>query len=771
MDGSKAGSLQSVTGSKHVLYPESITFDKGSWWNRRSGMEKKMVALIVLCFLVAVALLVVVVVLAVERNNAAPNEHAHVMPNTSPKPGKLTSVCLTPGCVATAARLNDMMNMNADPCDNFYEFACGSWMEKNIIAEDKSTNDIFTILDDSLLIKLQNLLEAPSAEGEPTSVKEAKNMYKSCMDLDAIEERKMKPLVDALPQFGGWPVLSSSWNESAFNLEDTLVKLSSYNFVPIIYMSVSTDAANTTVRKLLFDQPHLGLSGRQYYLGARNSSTLKAYEDYIIRTAVALGADPVDARDQIRDLVDFEIEIANITVPLADRMDQSKQYNPMSLAEMAQNYSQFDWLKYTRDIMSAEGVGINISAEEIVINWSPPYFERLFLLLENTPKRVLANYAIWMFVRQATKLLDSSFRDSINVFNKALYGTSVEPPRWKVCSTYVNSVMMLAVGRLYVDVHFKESAKSKMLNMISYLRSSFNNLMEEATWLDDATRAVAREKAEVMTEKIGYPQALKNNSYLDDQYRHYVFNSSLYFENVQLELQQASRRNLRKLRQEVDRSQWLVQPAVINAFYNPSWNEIVFPAGILQPPFYSESQPSSINFGGVGSVIGHEITHGFDNYGRQRDKDGNLRQWWDQEVINRFQNATKCFVNQTSSFVSPEAGLNVNGLLTIGEDIADSGGVKQSFNAYRKWVAERGAEEPLLPGVSLNHNQLFFLSWAQVWCTKIRRQRAIRLIYIDYHSPNRLRAVSPLQNLPEFAEAFNCKLGSNMNPTKKCRVW
>ncbi|XP_046572909.1 membrane metallo-endopeptidase-like 1 [Haliotis rubra] len=421
--------------------------------------------------------------------------------------------------------------------------------------------------------------------------------------------------------------------------------------------------------------------------------------------------------------------------------------------------------------MSEEGVNINITAEEIVVNWSPPYFERLFPLLENTPKRVLANYAIWMLVKQGVKLLDSSFRDSINVFNKVLRGTSVEPPRWKVCTSYVNSVMMLAVGRLYVDAHFKESAKSNMLNIISYLRSSFNSLMEEAAWLDDPTRAVAREKAEVMSEKIGYPQALKDNSYLDDQYRHYVFNASLYFENVQLELQQASRRNLRKLRQEVDRSQWPVQPAIVNAFYNPSWNEILFPAGILQPPFYSENQPSSINFGGVGSVIGHEITHGFDNYGRQRDKDGNLRQWWDQDVINRFQNATKCFVNQTSSFVSPEAGLNVNGVLTMGEDIADSGGVKQSFKAYRKWVAERGAEEAPLPGMSLNHNQLFFLSWAQVWCAKIRKQRAVRNIYIDYHSPNRLRAVSPLQNLPEFAEAFNCKPGSFMNPTTKCSVW
>ncbi|XP_046579499.1 neprilysin-11-like [Haliotis rubra] len=183
MDGSKAGSLQSVTGSKHVLYPESITFDKGSWWSRRSSLEKKMVALIVLCFLAAVILLVVVVVLAVERNNAATDEDAHVMPMTSPAPEP--AVCLTPECVATAARLTGRMNMNAEPCDNFYDFACGSWMEKNIIAEDKSSNNIFTNLDDSLLIKLQNLLEAPFAEGEATSVKEAKTMYKSCMDLGA----------------------------------------------------------------------------------------------------------------------------------------------------------------------------------------------------------------------------------------------------------------------------------------------------------------------------------------------------------------------------------------------------------------------------------------------------------------------------------------------------------------------------------------------------------------------------------------------------------
>ncbi|XP_046376734.1 neprilysin-1-like [Haliotis rufescens] len=767
-DGSKAGSLASVTGSKNVLYAEDITFDKGSWWSRRTSLEKKMAALILVCLLTAVIFLVVVIVLASERNNAAPKiENGMTMPSPAPKP----AVCLTPDCVATSGRLLGRMNLNADPCDNFYEFACGSWMEKNIIAEDKSANDIFRNLGDSLLIKLQRLLEAPPVEGESTSVKEAKKMYESCMDLDTIDKRGKKPLIDSLPEFGGWPVLSPAWNESAFNLEETLVKLSNYNNVPIIYLAVVTDPANTTVRKLYYDQPSLGLPGREYYLKERNSSTLKAYEDYIIRTAVALGANQVDASDQIRDLVDFEIEIANITVPLFDRLDQSKQYNPMSIAEMAQNYSQFDWLKHVRDIMAEEGVDINITAEEVVINWSPPYFEKLFPILEKTPKRVLANYAIWMLIKQRVKLLDSSFRDSITTFNQALSGTSAQPPRWKVCSTYVNSAMSLSVGRLYVDAHFKEAAKSDMLNIISYLRSSFNALLEEAVWLDDTTRTVAREKAEVMDEKIGYPEALKNNSYIDDQYKHHIFNTSLYFENVQIELQQASRKHLRSLRLKVDRSEWLVQPAVINAFYNPTWNEIVFPAGILQEPFYSESQPGSINFGGVGSVIGHEITHGFDNYGRQRDKDGNLRQWWDQIVIDRFQNATKCFVNQTSSYVSPEAGLNVNGLLTMGEDIADSGGVKQSYKAYRKWVADRGAEEAPLPGMTLNHNQLFFLAWSQVWCTKIRKERAERNIYSDYHSPNRLRAVSPLQNLPEFAEVYNCKPGSFMNPRTKCTVW
>ncbi|XP_013792555.2 neprilysin-2-like, partial [Limulus polyphemus] len=249
-----------------------------------------------------------------------------------------------------------------------------------------------------------------------------------------------------------------------------------------------------------------------------------------------------------------------------------------------------------------------------------------------------------------------------------------------------------------------------------------------------------------------------------------VVQEDLFLVNVLTVLKFEASKNLMKLRQPVNKDKWMTEPAVVNAFYNPNKNDIVFPAGILQPLFYSHYFPKSLNYGGIGVVIGHEITHGFDDKGRQFDKDGNLKQWWNNGTIERFRERAQCIVDYYSSYVLEDIGLNVNGKMTQGENIADNGGLKQSYRAYKKWV-EKNGKEPLLPGIRLSHDQLFFLNFAQIWCGTMRPEDALTKIRSSVHSPGPIRVLGPLSNSYDFARAYNCPVGSRMNPEKKCSVW
>ncbi|XP_017492271.1 PREDICTED: neprilysin-2-like [Rhagoletis zephyria] len=273
-----------------------------------------------------------------------------------------------------------------------------------------------------------------------------------------------------------------------------------------------------------------------------------------------------------------------------------------------------------------------------------------------------------------------------------------------------------------------------------------------------------------MNERIGYPEILNNATELEKEYENLTIIPDNFMENVLNILKWDSDKNLQLLHQPVDKEKWTTEPAVVNAFYNPNKNDIVFPAGIFQPLFYSNNYPKSVNYGGIGVVIGHEITHGFDDKGRQFDKDGNMMQWWNNATIEAFRERTQCIIDQYSKYKIEEVDMYVNGRMTQGENIADNGGLKQAFRAYRKWVKRHGPE-PVLPGLNLTHDQLFFLNYAQIWCGSMRPEDAVTKIRSSVHSPGFIRVLAPLSNSKDFAEAYKCKLGAPMNPVEKCSVW
>jgi membrane metallo-endopeptidase-like protein 1 len=323
-----------------------------------------------------------------------------------------------------------------------------------------------------------------------------------------------------------------------------------------------------------------------------------------------------------------------------------------------------------------------------------------------------------------------------------------------------------------VKEHFDEEAKTNVIYIIRNIRDAFKKLLNEVTWMDEETKDLAREKVDAIQELIGYPDYIMDDALLDADYEELNIDPDKYFENCEANLIETSKKMLKTLRQPVNKTRWTTNVAMVNAFYSATKNLMMFPAGILQPPFYHKNYPMSMNFGGIAMVIGHEMIHGFDNRGRQYDKSGNMKQWWANSSIEGFNQRVQCVIDQYSNYTVEEINMNINGEQTQGENIADNVGLKVAFAAYNTWVERTNRrDEPLLPGLSLNHQQLFFLNFAQIWCGTVRPEAYFQSIISGRHCPGRYRVKGVLSNSVDFAKAFNCPTGSRMNPPNKCTVW
>ncbi|XP_050412278.1 neprilysin-4 isoform X2 [Patella vulgata] len=681
-------------------------------------------------------------------------------------------ICLTPACVKAAARLMNAMDDSVDPCENFFDYACGNWNKVNAIPDDRASYNTFGKLRDDIQVMVKDLLNKPPSDKDSAAMKKAKYLYVSCTNETLIDQRGLEPILNLLNELGTWPaVVGDSWKEEEFDLIDLIIKLRLYNNKILVDQWVSADDKNSDVNIIQLDQPDLGMPSRDYYLKGRNNKAVLVYEKFAQEVAALLGANKTIAERDIALMIDLETEIANLTIPQDQRRDNEKLYNRMTIKELSERIPGFDWLRYLQLVFKSVNISIN-ETEELVV-YAPDYLENMVKLINRTEKRVLANYLFWRIMMNRVTNLPDKFRIIRKDYYKTIFGSEAERARWRDCVGYVIDNVGNAVGRLFVEKHFDENAKSIALEMIHNIRESFYELLTEAHWMDEKTRVVAKEKAESIAEKIGYPDYILNNTALDEEYDDVEFYPDKYFENVLANIRSIAISNLKKLRDPVDKTKWSTTPVVVNAFYSSTKNQIMFPAGILQPPFYNKDYPKSLNYGGIGMVIGHEITHGFDDRGRQFDKDGNLIQWWDDEVIESFKNQAQCIVDQYGNYTVPEVNLQVNGIQTQGENIADNGGLKEAFRAYRKMVEHDEHEKRIhLPGIAhLNNYQLFFLNFAQVWCGTMRPEAAINRIRTGVHSPGRFRVTGTLQNLPGFVEAFKCANTSYMNPPEKCRVW
>ncbi|XP_025145292.3 neprilysin isoform X1 [Bubalus bubalis] len=720
-------------------------------------------------------------------------------------------ICKSSECIKSAARLIQNMDATVEPCADFFKYACGGWLKRNVIPETSSRYSNFDILRDELEVVLKDVLQEPKTE-DIIAVQKAKMLYRSCINETAIESRGGKPLLRLLPDIYDWPVALENWEQkygSSWTAEKSIAQLNSkYGKKVIINFFVGTDDKNSTNHIIHIDQPQLGLPSRDYYeCTAAYKEACTAYVDFMISVAKLIRQErglPIDENQlslEMNKVMDLEKEIANsvktvilddddstklvrprertvteATTKSEDRNDPMLLYNKMTLAEVQNKFSlefsgkPFSWSNFTNEIMST--VNINIPHEEEVIVYAPEYLTNLKLILAKYSARDLQNLMSWRFIMDLVSSLSRNYKESRNAFRKALYGTTSETATWRRCANYVNGNMENAVGRLYVEAAFPGDSKHVVEDLIAQIREVFIQTLDDLTWMDAETKKKAEEKALAIKERIGYPDdIISNDDKLNNEYLELSYQEEEYFENIIQNLKFGQNRQLKKLREKVDKDEWISGAAVVNAFYSSGRNQIVFPAGILQPPFFSAQQPKSLNYGGIGMVIGHEITHGFDDNGRNFNKDGDLVDWWTQQSANNFKDLSQCMVYQYGNFSWDLAnGQHLNGINTLGENIADNGGIGQAYRAYQNYVKKHG-EEKLLPGLDLNHRQLFFLNFAQVWCGTYRTEYALNSIKTDVHSPGNFRIIGTLQNSPQFSEAFHCHKNSYMNPEKKCRVW
>jgi len=681
---------------------------------------------------------------------------------------RVRNVCLTAQCVQTAAYLLSAMDRNADPCHDFFQYACGSWNRKHVIPEDRSSISTFEVMADQLQVILKGILEQRPTKEDNFATTKAKYFYQSCMNMSQIVEVSDTPLRRVIQSLGGWPVTDSAWDPDRAPELETMLAVIKRNFTlgVLIEEWVGPDDRNSQNHIIQIDQLQLGLPSRDYFLDEQSDRDLVAYHNYMTDVSHLLGANESHAAEELWKVVQFERQLANISVPEVIRIDTSAIYHKITIQKLTELVPQINWMTYFSELVSP----MKINETEAIVSYSMDFFLALGKVLEKTEKRVIHNYIIWRLVMDLMPHMPPQYESTRAEFRRVLLGVLTDRNRWNRCVEWTNKKLGMAVGALFIRDNFNHESKATALEMIHDIRDAFNDLLEENAWMDTETRLVAEDKANSMTERIGYPEYITNDTRLEEEYKNLTIRGDQFLENLFAILRFEADRNVAKLQKPVDKDKWATEPAVVNAFYNPNKNDIVFPAGILQPLFYSQHFPKSLNYGGIGVVIGHEITHGFDDKGRQFDKHGNLKQWWNNRTIAAFRKEAQCIIDQYSNYTLDEINLGIDGRLTQGENIADNGGLKQAFRAYRKWVANNGAE-PELPGLDLTHNQLFFLNYAQIWCGSMRPEDALTKIRSSVHSPGPIRVLGPLSNSRDFSEAYNCPATSRMNPPKKCSVW
>ena len=635
----------------------------------------------------------------------------------------------------------------ADPCQDFYQFACGNWLKANPIPADQARWGRFNELDERNKMALRAILQeaARPEPGRDSVTRQIGDYYAACMDDKGIDARGLAPLTaefDRIQQLSG-----------KAQLAEEIAHLHRIGVASLFEFSSGQDFKDSTKVVAQLDQGGIGMPDRDYYLkdDPKSVELRQKYVAHVQRMFELAGRNPETAKANAATVMRIETELAKGSLDNVSRRDPEKIYHPMKRADVAALAPAFQWEQYFAGARSPDFQAIVVS--------SPEFFQAIDRQLKDTSLEDWKVYLAWHLLHSEAPLLPAAFlQENFDFYGRTLTGAKEMRPRWKRCVDFTDNQLGEALGKKYVDKTFGAAGKERTLKMVRALEKALSEDIDKLPWMTAATRKEALVKLQAITNKIGYPDNWRDYSSVEIQRGDAIGNG---FRADQFEFQ----RQLDKIGKPVDRLEWSMTPPTVNAYYDPQMNNINFPAGILQPPFFDSSLDDAVNFGGIGMVIGHELTHGFDDQGRQFDPKGNLQDWWTPADAKEFQQRAACVDDEYASFtVAP--GVHINGKLTLGENTADNGGVRVALMALMNTIGKTAKK---IDGFT--PEQRFFLSFGQVWCSN-EREESLRLqVATDPHSPPKFRVNGVVRNMPEFQKAFSCKAGQPMAMANVCRVW
>lgn len=641
------------------------------------------------------------------------------------------------------------MDTTVKPGDNFYQYVNGGWIKNNPIPPEYSQYGAFTVLYENNQKQLKSLVDeiAKNKEAKKGSVEQKiRDFFNSGMDTNSIEKlgvRAIAPQMEAINHL-----------KNLKEVEKEVAHLHANGVHPLFYFFAGADEKNSSMEIANLYQGGLGLPDVSYYTNDDEASKKlrAAYQEHIAKMFELKGDDAATAKKEAAQVMDLETKLAKISFTRKERRVPEKNYNKMSLVDLEKTAPGFDWKTYFEQLGLPKPGDINVS--------QLPFFQKMSKLAQQTPLDQWKAYLMWKLLSDAAPFLNKAFvEENFNFYGKTMSGQQKMRPRWKRVMGTTSSGLGEALGKLYVEKYFPAQSKAYMLNLVENLRNAFADRIRKLDWMSPDTKEKALEKLKAITVKVGYPDKWRDYSKLE-------IVPDNYFQNVMNASRFAFNRNLNKIGKPVDKTEWGMTPQTVNAYYNPSNNEIVFPAGILQPPFFDKDADDAVNYGAIGVVIGHEMTHGFDDQGRKYDKEGNMNDWWTKEDAQRFKAKTKKLAALYNHYTILDS-LHVDGELTMGENIADLGGLNISYDAFKK--ALNGKTPAPIDGFTAD--QRFFMGFAQVWRQNIRPKELAKRLKTDVHSPGEARVNVPTFNLDAFNKAFHIKEGDKLYIPKDKRAY
>ena len=646
----------------------------------------------------------------------------------------------------------DNIDKAADPCVDFYQYACGNWLKQTEIPADQTEWVSFVELYERNLVTERDILEKASANDPSRSAIDQKigDYYNSCMDEKAADAKGVSPLKPDLDRIAAAPDKPA--------LIDAIARVHLIGPNPLFNFYSSSDLHNAEQVIAYIDQGGLSLPDRDYYIkdDAKMTEMRKHLVDYATEMFTLAGRSPQQAADSAQTVLRIETALAKASMDRTLRRDPKNRDHKMSKDQAVNLASNFYLNRYFTAAGAPAFSELNVS--------NPDFFKQVNGVVESESLDALKTYVSWHLLNNAAPWLSKPFVDANFKMQKHLTGQDEIQARWKRCVDSTDGALGEALGQKYVELTFGADGKQRMLKMVDALEISLNQDIHSLPWMSEDTKKQAKLKLYAIRNKIGYPDVWRDYSSLKIERGDLLGN---YLRANEFE----SRRQIAKIGKPLDRKEWGMTPPTVNAYYSGSRNEIVFPAGILQPPFFDKKMDDAVNFGGIGAVIGHELTHGFDDQGRKFDPQGNLRDWWTEQDAKEFETRASCVADEYGNFIAVD-DLKLNGKLTLGENTADNGGARIALMALREMMShDRSSEKASQKIDGYTPEQRFFLGYGRVWCEKRRPEFSRMLVSVDPHSPGHYRVNGVVQNMPEFQQAWGCKAGQPMVRANACRVW